>query len=65
MGEMDGKIELLEETLFEYKTEIDFLKQYTGIYHAKKTDTIDQALGQYLNNYPEREKLQIMFLRES
>jgi hypothetical protein len=45
---MGGKIEFLEETLFEYKTEIneykteiDFLKQYTGIYHAKKRDTID------------------------
>ena len=26
---------------------------------------IDQALGDFLNNYPEREKLKILFLRES
>ena len=28
-------------------------------------DTVDTKLGEYLNNYPERQKLKIMFLRES
>ena len=36
-----------------------------GIYHAKKKDRIDEALGSYLNKFPERENLKIMFLRES
>jgi len=35
------------------------------IYHSDKHDNIDQALGNVLNSYPEREKLQILFLRES
>ena len=35
------------------------------IYHAEVADPIDKKLGDYLNQYPEREKLQILFLRES
>lgn len=35
------------------------------IYHAKTNDEIDKVLGNYLNTYPEQEKLKIMFLRES
>lgn len=36
-----------------------------AIYHAVKTDRTDKALGQILNTYPERERLKILFLRES
>ena len=36
-----------------------------GIYHSKKGDDIDKRLGSFLNTYPEREDLKIMFLRES
>ena len=35
------------------------------IYHARKNDKIDETLGKFLNEYPEREKLKILFLRES
>ena len=36
------------------------------IYHvSKNNDKIDETLGTFLNAYPEREKLKIMFLRES
>lgn len=35
------------------------------IYHADQNDNIDCSLGSYLNQYPEREKLKILFLRES
>ena len=28
-------------------------------------DKIDKSLGKYLNKYPERDNLKIMFLRES
>ena len=35
------------------------------IYHSDSTDKIDTALGNYLNQFPEREKMKIMFLRES
>jgi hypothetical protein len=35
------------------------------IYIAHKTDKIDQALAGFVNKYPERKALNIMFLRES
>ena len=35
------------------------------IYYADKQDAIDEKLGNYLNNFPEREELKIMFLRET
>ena len=35
------------------------------VYVPKRDDQIDMALGNFLNNYPEREKLKILFLRES
>ena len=35
------------------------------IYIFHKDDPIDTMLGSYLNLYPERKKLKIMFLRES
>jgi hypothetical protein len=30
-----------------------------------KADAIDKKLAEFLNNYPERSKLKIMFMRES
>lgn len=41
------------------------LENKLPIYVAKRYDHIDQALGQFLNEYPERDKIRIMFLRES
>ena len=35
------------------------------IYTARNADIIDEALGNFINTYPERENLKIMFLRES
>lgn len=34
-------------------------------YYHRQGDEIDEALGQFINSYPEREKMKIMFLRES
>jgi len=41
------------------------LEKGQAVYIAHKNDRVDQALGYYINNYPEKEKLKIMFLRES
>ena len=30
-----------------------------------KDDSIDKRLAEFINNYPERQKLKIMFMRES
>ena len=52
--------------------EIETLKQYIidlkgriAVYIPVKDDTIDLRLAEYINNYPDRQKLKIMFLRES
>lgn len=41
------------------------LENGQAVYIARKNDKTDQALAGYLNTYPEREKMNIMFLRES
>ena len=41
------------------------LEKHQVIYIAKKYDQIDQNLGNYINRFPERDKMKIMFLRES
>lgn len=35
------------------------------IYIPRRRDKIDVGLAEYLNQYPEKEKLKILFLRES
>ena len=50
------------ETLKNYIIE---LKQRIAVYIPVKDDTIDKRLAEFINNYPERQKLKIMFLRES
>jgi len=50
------------ETLRAY---IVLLKQRISVYIPVKDDQIDRKLAEYINNYPERSKLKIMFMRES
>ena len=52
--------------------EIETLKQYIidlksriAVYIPVKQDAIDTKLAEYINNYPDRKKLKIMFMRES
>lgn len=39
------------------------MKQKLAIYIPAKDDTVDSALAEYINNYPDRRKLKVMFLR--
>jgi len=41
------------------------LKSRIAIYIPVKDDVIDNKLAEFINNYPERSKLKIMFMRES
>lgn len=41
------------------------LKQKISVYIPAKDDAIDKRLAEFINNYPERQKLKIMFMRES
>ena len=54
------------------ETEVETLKHYVmdlksriAVYIPVKGDGIDQKLAEYINNYPDRQKLKIMFMRES
>ena len=40
------------------------LKQRNMVYVPVKDDPIDVALADFINNYPDRSKLRIVFLRE-
>ena len=64
-------LELLKQ-LKDAEVEIDTLKQYIidlkqriAVYIPVKQDHIDKKLAEFINNYPERSKLKIMFMRES
>lgn len=56
----DAEIEI--ETLKNYIIE---LKQRIAVYIPVKDDAIDRRLAEFINNYPDRQKLKIMFMRES
>lgn len=52
--------------------EIQTLKQYIidlksriAVYIPMKGDLVDKRLAEYINNFPDRQKLKIMFMRES
>ena len=60
------------ENLKDAEDEIEVLKSYIvdlksriAVYIPVKGDMTDKKLAEYINNYPDRQKLKIMFLRES
>ena len=64
-------IELLKQ-LKDAEDEIETLKSYIidlkeriAVYIPVKEDNVDKRLAEFINNYPERAKLKIMFMRES
>jgi len=56
----DAEVEI--ETLKQY---IIDLKQRIAVYIPVKEDMVDKKLAEFINNYPERSKLKIMFMRET
>ena len=62
----------LLKDLKEAESELDTLRNYVidlkskiAIYVPVKGDSIDMKLADFINNYPDRQKLKIMFLRET
>ena len=55
-------LELENDTLKNY---IIDLKARVAIYVPLKDDPIDKKMADFINNYPDRNKLKIMFMRES
>ena len=41
------------------------LKSRIAVYIPVRGDVIDKKIAEYINNYPDRQKLKIMFMRES
>lgn len=64
-------LELLKQ-LKESEQEVETLKSYIidlkskiAVYIPMKDDPIDEKLADFINNYPDRQRLKIMFMRES
>jgi len=62
----------LLQNLRDCELEVETLKQYVidlksriAVYIPVKGDEVDKKLAEYVNNYPDRQKLKIMFMRES
>ena len=41
------------------------MSSQVAIYVPVKDDAIDRQLAEYINNFPERQNLRVMFMRES
>lgn len=54
----EGEIDVLKNYIMDLKTKM-------SIYIPDKDDQVDKKLAEFINNYPERQNLKIMFLRES
>ena len=65
LRDMENRNEIIEEKIRELLNINEMLEKNQAIYIAKKNDKVDKTLANYLNKYPEREKMNIMFLRES
>lgn len=64
-------LELLKQ-LKDSEQEVETLKSYiidlkskVAVYIPIKDDPIDEKLADFINNYPDRQRLKIMFMRES
>ena len=53
-----------EQEIEALKAYIIDLKSRIAVYIPVKNDSVDRKLAEYINNYPERNKLKIMFMRE-
>ena len=63
MKELEERNLILEEQNKHWKGLADNAKNL--IYCARHDDDTDRKLGNFVNTFPEREKLKILFLRES
>ena len=58
VADANNEIEQLRQYIIDLKSRI-------AVYIPVKNDLIDKKLAEYINNYPDRQKLKIMFMRES
>lgn len=58
LKDAENEIEALKAYILEMKAKV-------AIYIPMSDDPIDKKLADYINNYPDRTRLKVMFLRES
>jgi len=63
--ELLRQLKASEEENEQLKMYIIDLKQKVAIYIPQKDDPVDKILADYINNYPDRQRQKLMFLRES
>lgn len=63
--ELLSKLRNAEEEIETLKQYVIDLKSRIAVYIPVKGDAVDTRLAEYINNYPDRQKLKIMFMRES
>jgi chromosome segregation ATPase len=62
---LDGQLHIAQKKIEELLDINQMLENNQAVYIAKKHDKIDNQLAKFINQYPEREKMRILFLRES
>ena len=65
MKEYEAEIMTANNEIEQLRQYIIDLKSRIAVYIPVKNDGIDKKLAEYINNYPDRQKLKIMFMRES
>lgn len=63
--DLSGEISHLRIEIETYRMYITDLKSRIAVYVPVKNDLIDARIAEYINHYPDRTKLRVMFLRES
>jgi len=62
---MISEVESMRAEIETYRNYIIDLKARIAVYIPVKDDLIDKRIAEYINNYPDRQNLKVMFMRES
>lgn len=65
MEDLDAQLNRAQSKVVELFDLNQMLEKHQAIYIAKKRSPVDQALSVFINSYPERDNMNILFLRES
>ena len=63
--EYEAELERSNSEIEQLRQYIIDLKSRIAVYIPVKNDLVDKRIAEYINNYPDRQKLKIMFMRES
>lgn len=64
-SQLQTELDVTRDEISAYRSYILELKQRVAVYVPIKTDNIDRRIAEYINNYPDRTRLKVMFVREA